>query len=193
MPGSGRRPGPTRTRAAVLRAARARFAEHGFAGTTIRAVAEAAGVTPALVHHFFGGKDRLFAEAMRLPLDPEAVVATVVQGPREQAGERVVRLFLRLWSTPEAAQAFLAVLRSVATTERAATMLRDFLEEAVLARVTDALGVSRLAATAMSAHLVGLAVLRHVVRVEPLASAPDEEVVALVGPVVQAYLGGGPP
>ena len=77
----GRRPGAPDTRAAVLVAARASFAEQGYRGTTIRAVASTAGVDPALVHHYFGTKDDLFLAAMELPVDPREVIAHVIVGP----------------------------------------------------------------------------------------------------------------
>ena len=72
----GRRPGAPDTRAAILAAARSRFAEHGYAGTTIRAVATDAGVDAALVHHYFGTKDELFLAALELPVDPRQVLAS---------------------------------------------------------------------------------------------------------------------
>ena len=135
-----------------------------------------------------GAKDRVFVAALRLPIDPDTLVAAIVDGPRHTAGERLLRLFLALWTAPEPSAAFLALLRSVSTSEQAAAMLRGFLEHAVLSRVTEALGIPRLAATAMAAQLIGLVLVRYVVGVEPMASATDDEVVALVAPALQTYL-----
>ncbi|GLZ39422.1 TetR family transcriptional regulator [Actinokineospora sp. NBRC 105648] len=190
MAKTGRRPGPTETRAHILAAARAQFGAHGYDGATIRGIAGEAGVNPSLVHHFFGSKDQVFAAALDFPVDPGALVATILAGPRAQVGERLLRMFLALWGAPEPSKAFLALIRSVSTNEQAADLLRQFLERAVLGRVTEALGVPRLRATALAAHLVGLAMVRYVVRVEPLASAPDEELIAVVAPVLQHYLEG---
>src|SRR5919204_863212 len=97
----GRRPGAPDTRATILEAARASFAESGFAGTTIRRVASAAGVDAALVHHYFGTKDDLFLAAMELPVDPRQALAPALADGAEGAGERLLRVFLTLWDDPE--------------------------------------------------------------------------------------------
>jgi AcrR family transcriptional regulator len=96
----GRRPGAPDTRAAILSAARSRFAEHGYAGTTIRAVATDAGVDAALVHHYFGTKDELFLAAIELPVDPRQVLASAMNGGPEGAGERFLTVFLAVWDDP---------------------------------------------------------------------------------------------
>ncbi|WP_033288627.1 TetR family transcriptional regulator [Amycolatopsis jejuensis] len=190
MARTGRRPGQTETREAILAAARDLFGRHGYDGATIRAIAAEAGVNPALVHHFFGSKDQVFATALHLPADPGVLVAAVLDGPRSGVGERLVRLFLTLWETPASRDAFFGMLRSVSTTEQAAEMLRGFIQGAVLSRVADALDVSPLRVTGMAAQLVGLAMVRYVVQVEPLAHATHEEVVELIAPVVQQYVDG---
>src|SRR4051812_39471436 len=100
-PRRGRRPGAPDTRATILDAARSAFAESGFAGTTVRGVAAAAGVDAALVHHYFGTKDDLFLAAMELPVDPRGVIAPAVAGGIDGAGERLLRAFLSLWGDPQ--------------------------------------------------------------------------------------------
>ena len=109
----GRRPGAPDTRAEVLDAARASFAEKGFRATTIRAVAASAGVDPALVHHYFGTKDNLFLAALEMPVDPRELLAPVVQLGPDGAGERLLRTFLSVWDDPEIQVRLLAVVRSV--------------------------------------------------------------------------------
>jgi AcrR family transcriptional regulator len=190
MAKTGRRPGQTQTKAHILAAARTQFGALGYGGATIRGIAAEADVNPAMIHHFFGSKEQMFVEALNLPVNPLVMIETVVDGPRADAGARLVRLFLALWSAPEPSKSFLAVVRSVSTSEQAATMMRQFIERAVLAKVAEALDVPKLRMTAVAAQLVGLAMVRYVVRVEPLASAPDDEVVALIGPVIQHYLDG---
>lgn len=107
----GRRRGSPDTRAAILAAARARFAESGFAGTSIRRVAGDAGVDPALVHHYFGSKDDLFVAALELPVDPRAVLAEQVVGPVAGAGERLLRALIGVWDDPAVRPALLAMVR----------------------------------------------------------------------------------
>ena len=100
-PPRGRRRGSPDTRSAILAAARSSFAEHGFAGTTIRAVAASAGVDAALVHHYFGTKDELFLAALELPVDPRKLIGPAVAGPVEQAAERFLGVFLSVWDDPD--------------------------------------------------------------------------------------------
>jgi AcrR family transcriptional regulator len=190
-PRTGRRGGDSGTRDAILAAARHRFAGHGYAGTTIRGIAADAGVDPALVHHFYGNKEQLFLAALQLPVDPRQIAELVVHGgPRSDVGERMVRLFLSIWGNPDSRAPFLAMLRSATTTEQAATMLREFVTSALLARIAEPLGVSRLRLETAIAQLFGIAMLRYVIQVEPLASATEDELVALVGPHVQRVLDG---
>lgn len=188
MARTGRRPGQTETREAILTAARDLFGRHGYEGATIRAIAAEAGVNPALVHHFFGSKDQVFATALHLPADPGVVVAAILDGPRPEVGERLVRLFLTLWETPQSRDAFFGLLRSVSTTEQAADMLRGFIQGALLDKIADALDLPPLRVTGIAAQLVGLAMVRYVVQVEPLAGASHDDVLALIAPAVQQYV-----
>jgi len=130
---TGRRAGDSGTRDRILEAARGRFAEHGFAGTTIRAVAADAGVDPALVHHFYGSKDDLFAAAVALPIDPNLLPA-VVAGDPAGVGERFVRFYLGLWEDPTIGPTLLAVFRSAVSHDRAAALLREFVSARLLQR-----------------------------------------------------------
>ena len=113
--------------------------------------------------------------------------------PRDELGARLVRFFLSVWSDPDRRAPFLSLIGAAASSEAAAAMLREFFASALLARIADVLGRpdARLRTSLVASHLVGLGIVRYVVAVEPLASATDEEVVALVGPVVQAYFTGG--
>lgn len=189
-PRKGRRPGAVDTRGEVLAAARAEFASKGYAGTTVRGIAREAGVDPALVHHYFGGKDGVFAAAMELPLDFDVVLPSVLEGPPEALGERLVRLLMRVWGNEATRAPLLALVGSAISHEQAAEMLRGFVTSALLGRVAEHLELPDrdLRVTVAASHLIGLAMLRYVVKVEPLASATDDEVVALVAPTVQRYL-----
>ncbi|MEV4467180.1 TetR family transcriptional regulator [Micromonospora echinofusca] len=190
---TGRRPGNPDTRQAILDAARAAFAERGFDGASIRAVAAAAQVDPALVHHYFGSKDRLFLAAMHAPVDPAELLPRVLAGDRAGLGERLVHTFLGVWDSP-AGTAGVALLRSAVSNEWTARLLREFLVTQVLRRVLDQLDVDPaelpLRGSLVASQMIGLAMMRHVVRLEPVASATPETLVAAVGPTVQRYLTG---
>ena len=188
----GRPPGESRSREAILRAARSSFANHGYDRTTIRGVAGSARVDPALVHHYFGTKDRLFTATMEVPVNPKMVAEAVLGQGLERAGERLVRLFLAIWESPRNREPLLGVIRSAVTNPRAARMLREFVTRAFLGKVAPALGRedARLRVALVGSQIIGLAVLRYVIRVEPLVSATEDELVAAVGPRLQEYLTG---
>jgi AcrR family transcriptional regulator len=184
---AGRRPGQTQTRDDILAAARNQFGQRGYNGATIRGIAAEAGVNPALVHHFFGTKDQVFVAALNVPVNPAVMVELITQGPRDNIGERILGLFLGLWRAPETRQTFLALIRSVANNEQVAGLMRQFLEQTVVGPVSKALDLPPLRLTGAASQAFGLAMARYVLAVEPLASATDDEVIALYGPVFQYY------
>lgn len=186
----GRRPGDSGTREAILTAARQSFGTAGYAGTTMRGIARTAGVDPALVHHFFGSKDGLFAAALELPFDPATVVAGLLADGMEGLGERVVRTFLGIWDATPGQGPMLALLRSAVSDDGAAGNLRDFLTRAVLTPLATAAGSddAELRAALAASQMVGLAVTRYVVRLEPVASASADVLAPAVGPAVDRYL-----
>ena len=187
----GRRPGPSSTRPKILAAARTLFASRGYHATTVRDIAAEAGVNAALVHHYFGSKEQVFVAAMNLPLNPADLISRLRDGgPRAQLGERVVRLFARTWRDPATGQPLQALLRAAASTEQGATMMRQFVEDVMLPRVSAELGVSRVRAAGAFSQLIGFALAATILRTEPLASASEDEVVALLAPSVQRYLDG---
>jgi AcrR family transcriptional regulator len=190
MAQAGRRPGQTETREKILDAARHRFGEQGYDGATVRGIAADAGVNAALLHHFFGTKQQLFVASMNLPVDPTTLIPQVLEGPVEEIGERLVRTFLAIWETPEGRTPFLAMLRSVTTNEQVATMMRQFLDNVMFAKIAEIRGIPRRRVAAAAAQMLGVALLRYILAVPPLADATDEELVALLAPVIQHYFDG---
>jgi len=128
----GRRPGPSSTRDEIVAAAAARFAAAGYDATSMRQVAAAAGVDPALVRRFFGDKEGLFTAVAAALIDPEAAAAAVAAGPPGQAGERVLRYFLGLLGDIQRPGPLLGLVRSAVTSEHAAILMRRFLAGRVL-------------------------------------------------------------
>lgn len=177
----------------MLAAARAAFAERGFDRASIRAIATAAGVDPALVHHYFGTKDQLFLAAVQAPADPDDFLPEVLAAPPDERGAAVVRTVLRVWDGP-ARPAVLALVRSAVNHEWSAMLLREFLLTKIIRRVIGTLDLpveEREARGALVAsQMVGLVMTRYVLRLEPLASATPQSVVEAVGPTVQRYLTG---
>ncbi len=190
MPPLGRRPGASGSRAAILRAARRQFAEAGYDRTTIRRIATAAHVDPALVLHFYGTKEDLFSAAMDFPR-PADVLPQVFGPGISGLGERIARFFFEVWDS-ESGEGLLGLFRSVHTSEKAAAMMREFISRELLGRVAPTLsGRDReLRATLAVSHLLGVAVLRYVIRLEPLASASTAVLARRIGPTIQRYFDG---
>ncbi|GAA3442945.1 TetR family transcriptional regulator [Planomonospora venezuelensis] len=186
----GRRPGSADTRGEIVAAARRTFAEKGFDKATIRGIAGAAGVDPALVHHYFASKEGLFVAAMELPVDPAEVVPLLLAGPREETGERLVRLILTITADAEARQPVLALMRTAMTNERVVGMIREFMTHALLEKVAEALEIPPIRMEAAFAQMFGVVLVRYVIRLEPLASAGLEELVELLAPTIQRYVDG---
>lgn len=197
----GRRPGGEDTRALILEAARAEFAAAGYDGTSVRAVARAAGVDPRLVHHYFDGKSSLFAAVIAVPVNPAERVQVAVAGPPEGIGERLVRTLVSTWDEPVARDALVGVVRSAMGSQALTEQLRGFVVGELMMRVVRAHPVSAdlsrdeltLRAGLLGAQMVGLVVGRYVVGMAGLRDASAEELVARVGPAVQAILETGSP
>ena len=190
MPRTGRRPGTTgRTRERILQAARQDFSNAGYDGVTIRGIAAQAKVDPALVLHYFESKDGMFRAAVEFPVDPKEFIPRLLAPGLDGLGERLVKFFLETWDSPSGSP-LLGLIRSVVANEEAAAILREFVTREVLARIAKALELDHpeLRAGLVASQLVGLAMLRYVVKVEPLASASREDVVVWLGPTLQHYL-----
>jgi len=188
----GRRPGGPDTRGDILRAARTSFAGKGFDRTTIRGVAGEAGVDPALVHHYFGSKDDLFLAALEIPIDPRLLIPQVFGPGLDGVGERLVRTFLGVWDQPSNRLGLVALVRTAFVADEAAELLRDGMARMVLGAVVPLLKGERteVRAQLVTSQLMGLIVGRYVMRIQPLASLPAEELVAWVAPTLQRYLTG---
>ncbi|MEU8381380.1 TetR family transcriptional regulator [Streptosporangium sp. NPDC048865] len=185
----GRRPGSADTRGQILAAARETFAEKGFDKATVRGIARRAGVDPALVHHYFSGKEGVFVEAMNLPITPDVVLSAITAVPREEVGERLVRLILTIVAEEEARQPVLALVRTAMTNEQMVATIREFLGQALLGRVAEALDVPPVRMEAAFAQMFGVVLVRYVLKLEPLASTDIEDLVKLLTPAIQGYVG----
>jgi AcrR family transcriptional regulator len=192
MARTGRRPGGEDTRGTILSAARSEFATRGFHGATIRGIAGEAGVDPALVHHYFGPKEDLFAASIELPVRPREVADVIVAGGIENAGRNVTTLFFTIWENPSTRDPLLALLRGAFTTEQGAEVLREFFGNAMMGLVAPHLDGPdpQLRISLAMAQLVGVAVLRYVVGFSTLQRVPVDDLVDVLSPRIQEYLTG---
>ena len=196
MSPQGATPGPRDERgvlsARILESARAEFAQHGWAGTTIRAVARSADVDPALVYHYFGSKEGLLDAATMPPQKWLDAVITTWGTPRQNLGRRLMRTVLDSWADDEIGPTLRAVVLTAAHDPTTRERLRMFVERSLIGEST--LGsdeAERLRRSGLIAsQLIGLAMLRYVWKIEPIASMAEEELLAAVAPNLQRYVDG---
>jgi AcrR family transcriptional regulator len=184
VPGTGG-PRSEGTRRAILAAARSTFAARGYERTTIRAVAEQAGVDASMVMRYFQSKEGLFTAVVTM----DVRVPDLRSVPASRRGEFLVRHFLRRWEDPVPDDALIVLLRTAVTSETVAGQLQAILSQVITEPIA-ALGDDQAAqrGTFIAAQLLGLALCRYILLFEPLASMPADEVVAAVAPSVQRYL-----
>ncbi len=190
---TGRRPGNPDTRRAILDAARSTFADLGFAGASMRRIATAAGVDPALVHHYFGNKEKLFLATVEVPVDLPALLQSVAaQGP-DGLGVRLATTMVSVWESPAGAS-LAAALRAALADPARARMLREFLVPRIVGPLIGALNLPsdevELRTGLLMTQILGVLAGRYLLAVEPLASLPADQLVANVGATVQRYLTG---
>ncbi|PZT68895.1 TetR family transcriptional regulator [Streptomyces sp. SW4] len=197
-PPARRRGRPPRTESAgtrdrILTAARAEFSERGYDKASVRGIAKAAGVDPALVHHYFGTKEQVFEASVEVAFAPVVRAPdAVAEGPLDGVGERFTRFVFGVWENPATRTPLLAIVRSAVNNETAAAVFRRLVAAQLLHRIAAQLDLpdAELRAELAAAQLVGTAMLRYVIKVEPLASADPEQIIARLAPVVQGHLTG---
>jgi AcrR family transcriptional regulator len=186
----GRPHGKTDTRNVILACARRMFADAGYDKTSVRDVAAAAGVDPAMIRHYFGSKAELFRATMGWPFEPAEIAARVTGGDRSEIGERLTRVFFEAWERPESRAPLLAILRGAATHDESAHLVRQFIQGQVYSQIAASLERpdAELRIDLAMGQLLGIAYLRHILRVEPIASAPADDLIKRVAPVISAHL-----
>ena len=190
-------PGPREERgvlsARILDAARSEFAEHGWAGTTIRAVARAADVDPALVYHYFGSKEALLDAATTPPQKWLDAVAETYATPTGELGRQLLRLMLDSWSDQEIGPTLQAIVLTAAHEPKIRDKLRTIVERGLIGAsplATDE-GERQRRSGLIASQLLGLALARYVWQIQPVASMTDDELLAAMAPNLQRYVDGG--
>jgi AcrR family transcriptional regulator len=187
---SGRRPGESGTREAILAAAASQFAERGYNRASLRAIASEAGVDQKLIAHFFGSKQGLFVAAIGLPFNPAEVLQAALAGDRTRTGERLAALLVDLLEQPALHQRMTGVIRAAASEPDVAKMLREFLARELYRPASELLDSddAEFRVNLVGTQLVGLIVARYIVAIEPLASMTPQAVAAAIAPTLQRYL-----
>jgi AcrR family transcriptional regulator len=171
------------------------FARNGIDKTSIRAIAAAAGVDPALVHHYYGTKTKLFAAAIHIPIDPMEVIVPMRETPVEELGHKLPSVLLALWDS-EMGKGFIAELRSLLAGNDV-SLFRSFLQEVIAvevgSRVDNPPGTGLIRVQFVASQLVGLVMARYILELEPFKSLPIEQIAETVAPNLQRYLTGDLP
>lgn len=189
---TGRRTGSPDTRSEILDAAKGVFGKVGYDRATVRGIATEAGVDPSLIYHYFGTKDQLFAASIDIPMPAAEALRSVLSGDSGDLGRRLAETFFFVWEQEAARASLLGILRSAMGGEdQAAEAFRQFLTTSVLEEIAPLIGGEnpRLRALLMASQLVGIAMTRYVMRLEPIASAPIDDIIELVAPRIQSYAG----
>jgi AcrR family transcriptional regulator len=191
----GRPAGNSDTRDRILANARVLFARNGIANTSIRAVAAAAGVDSALIHHYFGTKEKLFAAAVRVPIDPMDIIGPLRETPVEELGHKIPSMLLPLWDS-EVGAGFIATLRSILAGSEV-NLFRSFIQDVIAvevgARVDNPPGTGIIRIQFVASQLVGVLMARYILDLEPFKSLPAEQIVETIAPNLQRYLTGDLP
>ncbi|MEZ5184796.1 MAG: TetR family transcriptional regulator [Candidatus Nanopelagicales bacterium] len=185
----GRRPGVEDTRERILTTARHLFAERGYERASMRAIAAEAHVDPALITHYFGSKQGLLTEALKLPLDPSVILSVVAQAPPADRGEQLVRVLVDTWEQPMVLRHFLGMLRTGASHEVAREVMQQTLHDSVQAAVAALVDddPDRRSALVMT-QMAGLAFTRYFLQMPDVVAFAPEELARAIGPSVQRYL-----
>ncbi|WP_412516464.1 TetR family transcriptional regulator [Actinomadura madurae] len=181
----------TQNRQRIVDAARTLFARNGYDRTTVRAIAAEAGVDQAMINYFFGGKQKLFAELMRLPGSPREAVAELLAQGLDGFGAAFLRNFLQVWDDTDNVEAFAALVRSASSQEAdSAAQMREFVEGEITEQLVQALPGTdaSLRASLFQTQILGLAMARYVMRVDAIVSASQDELVTRLGPHLQRLL-----
>jgi AcrR family transcriptional regulator len=191
----GRPAGSSDTRDRILSSARELFARNGIDRTSIRAVAAGAGVDAALVHHYFGTKQQLFAAAIHLPIDPMTVLVPMRETPIEELGLRLPSVLLPIWDS-EMGAGLIATVRALLTGAEV-SLARSFLQEIVVvevgSRVDNPPGTGKMRAQFVASQLMGVVMARYILELEPFASLPADQIARTIAPNLQRYLTGDLP
>lgn len=188
----GRRPGHVDTRNQILAAALTLFSEVGYEKVSLRAIARAAEVDPALVHHYFESKPELFAKSvLAIPVEePAKVVERILDGPASQVGERTVKILLDTWEPPQARERFTAMLRAAVSEPGNQKPISEYLAKEIYAKVAEALGHSNFKQRGQLAVTVvlGFALGRDILQLPALGRLPKAQLVTALGRSMQVYL-----
>jgi len=191
----GRPAGNSDTRDRILTSARELFARNGIGNTSIRAVAAAAGVDSALVHHYFGTKEKLFGAAVRIPIDPMEVIGPLREVPVEELGYQIPSKLLPLWDS-ELGAGLMATLRSVIAGSEV-NLFRSFIQDVIAVevggRVDDPPGSGVIRVQFVASQLIGVVMARYILELEPFKSLPPEQIARTIAPNLQRYLTGDLP
>ena len=185
----GRRPGPSQTREVILEAARIQFAERGYRATTLRSIAEAADVHPALLHHYFGTKQALYSQSLSIPADPWEVLDRLLERTsRNRLPEALVRHFVSTWRDPHSGPALRAQARQNFGDAPAPSLTKSHMETLVFPHIAAATGIPEANVAAAISQILGVVLMDSLLELRPLSTLTEDELVTLLTPAIRQTL-----
>lgn len=160
----------------ILQAAQAEFGDHGLEGTTVRAIAQRAGVDPSLVIQHYGSKNDLFSIVIKLAGDSTG---------EDVAAHLFDVLDVRLNEPPPEAR---ALVRSMLTAPEATRAMKEFLDERVANLAGDGSDDAELRAALTVSSILGLTIARHFLKLDALADISEAQIEAVLRPWLTAAL-----
>ncbi|MGA2209845.1 MAG: TetR family transcriptional regulator [Acidimicrobiales bacterium] len=190
MSRTGRRPGTQETRDAILQAARRAFGARGYEATSLRSIARDVGVDPALVVHYFSTKEGLFLAVFETVVRPSEMFEGLSSLSASEAARLIVERYLETLAHEATRDLVLGLVRSAVSNESAARMLQEFLRLALVGSISASIAHpdAELRALLVTAQLIGIAMLRFVIKDNVVVAASNAELVALVAPTIENYL-----
>jgi AcrR family transcriptional regulator len=192
----GRPAGTSDTRERILASARELFSRNGIDKTSIRAIAADAGVDPALVHHYYGTKQQLFAAAIHIPIDPMDILRPLRETPVDEIGHKLLRVLVPVWDS-ELGKGFIATIRSALAGRTEVNLVRSFLQEVIAVEVGSRVdippGSGRLRVQFVASQLVGVVMARYILELDPFKTLSAQQLAETIGPNLQRYLTGDLP
>ncbi|QWW19407.1 TetR family transcriptional regulator [Schaalia sp. 19OD2882] len=177
-------------RETILTCAREQFSTLGYEATTIRSIGAAAGCDPALVTYYFGSKQQLFRACFNLPEDPTELILTRANEGLDGLARRLLEGGLDLYEQRLSRETMEALMRALITDSATTQRFRTWYREEILGQWLESLGVAEDPAVlarieAMLGSMFGIAVMRYIVNLEPLASMSRRELIDMVEPGLQ--------
>lgn len=204
----GRERGPRgargKMREQIKRVAESQFIARGYDGTTMRSIAKGAGCDPAMVSYYFGSKQRLFRDCFDLPLDPLQQILQLWEPGLEGIADRLLDFAFTLYEERLTKDRMKALMRALITDSETTQRFRAYMSENLLKGGAEVLNTLQIASgqevneeletnfqaliEILMSMIYGVATMRYIVQLEPVASMERSELQNRLAPILQTQI-----